>query len=291
MPAANRQRIKQSKSALVSTTFVATFVATFVEEKSQFLCILHQLSTSFRQKFPTKVGDYGFGPGFSLGLGFGAFHAVRYNSFVKSAFRVSSPPLKPLMVFDGDCNSARFGFAAASMPLASAWTICPFKTRPLRCAFPEIPRSEFATAVQLIEPDASVYSGAEAAFRALAAVPGEEWFLDWYTHSPAFARASEWGYRRVANNRRFFSFLTRLGWGKSVEPPSQFRVCGCFCGRWRSFISSHSFRSGFKSVASSAARHPAGQTDDGSGAENGRGHRSRSGSVSPDPDAVLVERQ
>jgi len=56
-------------------------------------------------KVSDKVSDKGWGLRFwarvSLGLGFGAFHAVRYNSFVKSAFRVSSPPLKPLMVFDG----------------------------------------------------------------------------------------------------------------------------------------------------------------------------------------------
>jgi hypothetical protein len=37
--------------------------------------------------------------------------------------------------------------------------------------FPEIPRPQFAEAVQLIDPDGEVFSGAEAVFRTLAHNP------------------------------------------------------------------------------------------------------------------------
>jgi hypothetical protein len=75
-------------------------------------------------------------------------------------------------------------------------------------------------AVQLVEPDGCVYGGAEAVFRALAKHPHEGWLLDWYEHSTVFAHASEWGYRVVARYRTFFSALTRLGWGRHVDPPT-----------------------------------------------------------------------
>ena len=86
--------------------------------------------------------------------------------------------------------------------------------------FPEVPRGQFETAVQLVETDGHVYGGAEAVFRALAQNPHEEWLLHWYEHSPVFARATEWGYRRVARNRGFFSALTRLAWGRHLDPPT-----------------------------------------------------------------------
>ncbi len=59
--------------------------------------------------------------------------------------------------------------------------------------FPEVPRGQFETAVQLVEQDGQVYGGAEAVFRALAHNPQKEWLLDWYERSPVFARATEWG--------------------------------------------------------------------------------------------------
>jgi lipase maturation factor 1 len=64
-------------------------------------------------------------------------------------------------------------------------------------------------AVQLVEPDGAVSSGAEAVFRALASAPGQEWLLRWYRRSALFARVSEAVYQFVARNRGFFSRLTR----------------------------------------------------------------------------------
>ena len=117
-------------------------------------------------------------------------------------------------------TSARCGFTVGNR--RPAITLITFRFRTLRVAarFPEVPRGQFETAVQLVEPDGHVYGGAEAVFRALAQKPDEGWLLDWYEHSPVFARATEWGYRRVARNRGFFSALTRLAWGRHLDPPT-----------------------------------------------------------------------
>ncbi len=67
---------------------------------------------------------------------------------------------------------------------------------------------------------AACYGGAEAVFRALAHNPHEDWLLDWYEHSPVFAQTTEWGYRVVARHRSLFSALTRLAWGRHLDPPT-----------------------------------------------------------------------
>jgi hypothetical protein len=87
--------------------------------------------------------------------------------------------------------------------------------------FPEVPRGQFETAVQVIQTDGTVYGGAEAVFRALAHKPRKAWLLDGYEHSSVFAHTGEWGYRLLARHRRFFSALTRLGWGRHPERPTR----------------------------------------------------------------------
>ena len=117
-------------------------------------------------------------------------------------------------------TSARCGFTAGSIRPASTLIISRFRIPRWRARFPEVPRGQFETAVQLVEPDGGVYGGAEAVFRALALNPHEGWLLDWYEHSPVFAHASEWGYRVVARHRTFFSAVTRVGWGRNLDPPT-----------------------------------------------------------------------
>ena len=98
--------------------------------------------------------------------------------------------------------------------------------------FPEIPRQQFDAAVQLIEPDGSVCSGAEAVFRILAHHPDHQWPLRIYEKSKLFANLTEWAYRLVSENRTFFSLLTRWFWGRHVEPSTIFSRAGFFCAHW-----------------------------------------------------------
>jgi hypothetical protein len=86
--------------------------------------------------------------------------------------------------------------------------------------FPELPSQGFTTAVHLIETNGLAYAGAEAAFRALAHSPHEPLLLDWYLRWSWFRRFTETSYSFVARHRRLFSVLTRIGWGRTVEPAS-----------------------------------------------------------------------
>jgi predicted DCC family thiol-disulfide oxidoreductase YuxK len=124
-----------------------------------------------------------------------------------------------VVVFDGDCNFCRLWirrWQAVTMELVDYE---PLQSPRLAARFTEVPASDLEKAVHLIDTDGSVYSGAEAAFRALAHAPHEHWLLDWYAHSTTFARISERVYGFTATHRRSFSFFTRLFWGAHVEPP------------------------------------------------------------------------
>lgn len=147
---------------------------------------------------------------------------------MKAALQVASPPAKPLIIFDGECHFCAVWIRRWQHITGNRLDYLPFQDSSIAAQFPEIPRAQLETAVHLLEPDGTVYTGAEAAFRALACNPHEQWLLDWYIHSPVFARTSERAYRFVADHRRFFSTITRCLWGERVEPPQHFLVRSLF---------------------------------------------------------------
>ena len=128
------------------------------------------------------------------------------------------------MVYDGDCCFCTLWIRRWRQATADAVDYLPFQDPRVIAQFPELPRDQFEHAVQLIEPEGVVYSGAEAVFRALAHKPHEHWLLDLYYHVSLFAGAAEWGYGVVARHRKFFSALTRLAWGRHLERPSYLLV-------------------------------------------------------------------
>ena len=97
---------------------------------------------------------------------------------------------RPTLVFDGDCGICR--------DWVDYWhglTGERIVYRPYQDAagdFPAIPVADFKRAIQFIDTDGAVYSGAAATFQALRRVPGRAvgWWL--YGHVPGFAGASEW---------------------------------------------------------------------------------------------------
>lgn len=126
------------------------------------------------------------------------------------------------MVFDGDCNFCRLWIRRWQQITGDFVDYVPAQAATVAAQFPEIARAQFNTAVQLIEPGGAVYVGAEAVFRALAQNHKKRWPLAFYEGSPVFANITEWTYRRVAENRNFFSWLTGWGWGRHVERPDHF---------------------------------------------------------------------
>src|ERR1017187_9833299 len=126
---------------------------------------------------------------------------------MKCGIHVAAPPPKPLMVFDGDCNFCALWIRRWRQMTGESVDYLPAQDPRIAAQFPEIPRDQFNTAVQLIETDGSVYSGAEAVFRTLAHHPNRQWPLRTYKNSSTFADITEWAYRLVARNRTFFSLL------------------------------------------------------------------------------------
>jgi predicted DCC family thiol-disulfide oxidoreductase YuxK len=124
---------------------------------------------------------------------------------VKSTIEVASPPAKALMIYDGDCNFCSLWVHRWQHAIGEHLDYLPFQDPRVASRFPEVPRGQLETAVQLIETDGRVYGGAEAVFRALAHKPHGDWLLGWYERSSVFARVTEWGYRLVARHRSFFS--------------------------------------------------------------------------------------
>jgi predicted DCC family thiol-disulfide oxidoreductase YuxK len=114
------------------------------------------------------------------------------------------------MIYDGDCRFCALWIKRWQQTTGERVDYLPFQDASVAERFPEIPREQFEIAVELIETDGRVFSGAEAAFRALAHNPGKGRWLRWYKKSSLFARVSERGYRFVAEHRTLFSALTRL---------------------------------------------------------------------------------
>jgi predicted DCC family thiol-disulfide oxidoreductase YuxK len=126
----------------------------------------------------------------------------------------------PLLAYDGDCGFCRFCVDYWAKLTRDRIRYAPFKE--IAAQFPDIPIEKFQAAVQLIQPDGSRSSAAEAVFRVLACVPGYGWLLWLYQRAPGFAPASELAYRIVAAHRPFFDKLRRLFWGRTLDPPTHF---------------------------------------------------------------------
>ncbi len=135
--------------------------------------------------------------------------------------RVANPPAKPLMLFDGECHFCRRWVERWRDMTGDAVEYATSQER--GADYPEISRSEFANAVQFIEVDGSISSGAEAVFRSLRhARGGAQWLIHLYEKVPGFAPVTEFAYSLVARNRSIASAGTRLLWGNDVRRPSYF---------------------------------------------------------------------
>jgi predicted DCC family thiol-disulfide oxidoreductase YuxK len=133
---------------------------------------------------------------------------------------VVARPDRPLMVFDGTCGFCRRWIRRCQQATGPAIDYLPSQDARLRAAFPEIAPERFALAVQLIEPDGRLSSGAEAVFRALAIGGAARWPLGCYEHVPLFASVTEFGYRVVASHRHLAGRVTTWLWGRHVQRPS-----------------------------------------------------------------------
>ena len=118
------------------------------------------------------------------------------------------PPERPLLLYDGDCQFCQLWANRWQAAYTGRLTVAPAQVR--QGQFPEIPTAAFAEALQLVEPDGAVYSGACAVLRARACGRQKRGvLLPIYESVPGAAGLFEFGYRIVARNRRLFSMLMR----------------------------------------------------------------------------------
>lgn len=117
--------------------------------------------------------------------------------------------MQPLLIFDGRCGFCRIWIDYWKRLTAGRIDFVP--SQEVGDRFPQISREAFAQAVQLVRPDGTVASGARAVFETL----GREGI---YESSSFVASFSEAAYRFIAQRRSFFYWLTRLTFGKRIEP-------------------------------------------------------------------------
>ena len=123
---------------------------------------------------------------------------------------------RPTLVYDGDCGICRYWVDYWQGLTGERVIYRPYQEAAVD--FPAIPLEAFQHAIQLIEPDGTVYSGAAATYRVLRHVPGRGawWWL--YAHVPGFAVVSERSYAFIARRRGLLNRVSKLLWGPALEP-------------------------------------------------------------------------
>ena len=120
------------------------------------------------------------------------------------------------MVYDGDCGICRYWVDYWQGLTGERVIYRPYQEAAVD--FPAIPLEAFEHAIQLIEPDGRIHSGAAATYRVLCHVPGRGawWWL--YAHVPGFAAVSERSYAFIARRRGLLNRVSKLLWGPALKP-------------------------------------------------------------------------
>src|SRR6059058_337476 len=139
---------------------------------------------------------------------------------MKTHLRVSNPPSKPLMIWDGECHFCRRWIERWREITAGEVDYATYQEAADR--FPEIPFEQFQRAVAFIEPDGKTFFAAEAVYRSLACRSSRKWMAWSYDQVPGFAAISEIAYGFIARHRKVGSAFTRVLWGRDVRPPTYF---------------------------------------------------------------------
>jgi predicted DCC family thiol-disulfide oxidoreductase YuxK len=123
---------------------------------------------------------------------------------------------RPLLIFDGDCGFCRRWIAYWRTLTGDRVEYAPYQEVGHR--FPTIPPEKFQASVQLVQPDGTVLSGAQAVLGTLSVRKGLRWMAWLYRKLPGAAAVTEAAYRVVARHRVSFSRVTHLLWGDRPEP-------------------------------------------------------------------------
>ena len=122
---------------------------------------------------------------------------------------------KPVLIYDDDCGFCRLWVSRWS-PFTQDDVIY-HPSKGVAENYPQISPQQFKSSVYFVASDGGFCSGAQAVFKTLAYAPNGKWFLKAYENIPGFAPVSEWGYRRVVENRKTFSAVARWVCGGSTQ--------------------------------------------------------------------------
>src|SRR5207237_9580817 len=94
--------------------------------------------------------------------------------------RVSNPPPKPLMIWDGECHFCRRWIERWREITAGEVEYAPY--REIADRFPEIPREQFQRSVVYIDETGQVFVAAEAVYQSLRYRRSKKGLLVRYQH-------------------------------------------------------------------------------------------------------------
>src|SRR5438067_2305139 len=138
----------------------------------------------------------------------------------RSDLRVTHPPARPLMIWDGECHFCRRWIERWREITAGQIDYASYQEAASQ--FPELPLEQFKRAIVFIESDGKTFFAAEAVYRSLAYRSSRKWLAWCYDHVLGFAGISEIGYNFIARHRKVGSAFTRVLWGRDVRPPTYF---------------------------------------------------------------------
>jgi predicted DCC family thiol-disulfide oxidoreductase YuxK len=147
---------------------------------------------------------------------------------VQASVKLSHPPARPVLIYDGDCTFCCVWICRWRKLTGERVEYLPFQSADVASRFPELKPEELARAVHLVQSDGATFYGAEAGLRALHSEERPSWLWQIYSGSPWIASVAEKSYRFVAEHRPVFSWLTRVFWGNQVEPARYFIVRSLF---------------------------------------------------------------
>jgi len=130
---------------------------------------------------------------------------------------VATPPEKPVVIFDGDCQFCRFWIKRWQKASGPRVDYMASQDRMVRDRFPEIPAHWFQESVLLVETDGWVVRGAEAVCLSLSANPRHGWLRKLFYGVPGLRWMAERGYRFVSAHRSAFAALNRFFFGPKAE--------------------------------------------------------------------------
>ena len=124
-------------------------------------------------------------------------------------------PLKPRLVYDGDCAFCRYTVEYAASVTSDAVEYRPYQE--VLAEHPDVAETEFASSIQLFA-SGERYERADAAFRTLA-IGGSGFWQRLYRHFPGFAVLSDALYDWVSRHRGVCLAFARPLFGRRLRRP------------------------------------------------------------------------